>query len=40
MFYPIEIKKKGYECEMIVLRKIDDNSDGAIKVILHSLKRC
>jgi hypothetical protein len=29
MIYPIGIKKRKYECEMIVLRMIDDDSDGA-----------
>ena len=40
MIYPIGMKKRWYECEMIVLRMIDDDSDGAIKVIHNSLKRC
>ena len=40
MIYPIGLKKRWYECEMIVLRMIDDDSDGAIKILLKSLKRC
>jgi hypothetical protein len=36
MIYPIGLKKRWYECEMIVLRMIDDDSDSAINVILHS----